>query len=90
MVSENSRRIAKNTILLYIRTIFSQLIALYTSRKILEVLGIDDFGIQSVVGGVVSMLTFLNGSMAIATQRYLTIELGKNDLEAYNKVFSIY
>lgn len=89
MVSENSRRIAKNTILLYIRTIFSQLIALYTSRKILEVLGIDDFGIQSVVGGVVSMLTFLNGSMAIATQRYLTIELGKNDLEAYNKVFSM-
>ena len=87
MVSENNKRIAKNTLLLYVRTLFSQLLALYTSRKILEIIGIEDFGIYNVVGGVTGLLTFLNGSMAVATQRFLTIELGKNDLKAYNKVF---
>ena len=76
MVSENNRRIARNTVLLYIRTLFSQLLALYTSRKILEVLGVEDFGIYNVVGSVVGMLTFLNGSMSVATQRFLAIELG--------------
>lgn len=89
MVSENNKRIAKNTVLLYVRTLFSQLLALYTSRKILEIIGVEDFGIYNVVGGVVVMLTFLNGSMAVATQRYLTIELGKNDMNAYNKTFSM-
>ena len=79
MVSENNKRIAKNTMLLYVRTLFSQLLALYTSRKILEIIGIEDFGIYNVVGGVTGLLTFLNGSMAVATQRFLTIELGKND-----------
>lgn len=89
MVSGNSQRIARNTIFLYIRTLFSQLIALYTSRKILEILGVEDYGIYNVVGGVVSMLTFFNGSMAVATQRFLTVELGRGDLEAYNRVFSM-
>ena len=89
MVSENNKRIAKNTMLLYVRTLFSQLLALYTSRKILEIIGVEDFGIYNVVGGVVVMLTFLNGSMGVATQRYLTIELGKNDMHAYNKTFSM-
>ncbi len=89
MVSESNKRIAKNTVLLYVRTLFSQLLALYTSRKILEIIGVEDFGIYNVVGGVVVMLTFLNGSMAVATQRFLTIELGKNDMHAYNKTFSM-
>lgn len=89
MVSENNQRIARNTVLLYIRTLFSQLLALYTSRKILEILGIGDYGICNVVGGVVGMLAFLNGSMTVATQRFLTVELGRNDLKAYNRVFSI-
>lgn len=89
MVSENSRRIARNTVLLYLRTLFSQLIALYISRKILEILGVEDYGIYNVVGGVVGMLTFLNGSMAVATQRFLTFELGRGDLKAYNRVFSM-
>lgn len=89
MVSENNRRIARNTVLLYIRTLFSQLLALYTSRKILEVLGVEDFGIYNVVGSVVGMLTFLNGSMSVATQRFLAIELGRGDLKSYNRVFSM-
>lgn len=89
MVSESNKRIARNTVLLYIRTLFSQLIALYTSRKILEILGVEDYGIYNVVGGVVGMLTFLNSSMAVATQRFLTIELGRNDLKAFRRVFSM-
>lgn len=89
MVSDNNKRIARNTVLLYARTLFSQLLSLYTSRKILEILGVEDFGINNVVSGVVGMLTFLNGSMAVATQRYLTIELGRNDMKAYNKIFSM-
>lgn len=89
MVSENNKRIAKNTILLYVRTLFCQLLSLYTSRKILEILGASDFGVYNVVGGVVVMLAFLNGSMAVATSRFLTIELGRKDLKAYNKIFSM-
>ena len=63
-------------------------ISLYTSRKILEALGVMDFGIFNVVGGVIAMLSFLNGSMSVATQRFLSVELGRNNLEGYNHVFS--
>lgn len=89
MISEDNKRIAKNTILLYVRTLFSQLLGLYTSRKVLEILGVSDYGVYNVVGGVVTMLTFLNGSMAVATSRFLTIELGRNNMKAYNKIFSM-
>lgn len=76
MSVEANKRVVKNTIFLYIRTFVSMLISLYTSRKILEALGVSDFGIYNVVGGVIAMLTFLNGSMSVATQRFLTVELG--------------
>lgn len=89
MVADSNKRIAKNTIFLYIRTFVSMLISLYTSRKILEALGITDYGILNVVGGVISMLTFLNGSMSVATQRYLTFELGRNDMTGYNRTFNM-
>lgn len=85
----DNKRIAKNTIFLYIRMFVSILISLYTSRKILEALGIEDFGILNVVGGVISMLAFLNGSMSVATQRFLTVELGKKDYDGYNRVFNM-
>lgn len=65
------------------------LISLYTSRKILEALGISDFGILNVVGGVISMLTFLNSAMSVATQRFLTFELGRNDIKGYNRTFNM-
>lgn len=89
MSAEANKRIAKNTIFLYIRTFVSMLISLYTSRKILEALGISDYGILNVVGGVISMLTFLNGSMSVATQRYLTVELGKKNGGDYNRIFNM-
>ena len=73
---ENNKRIAKNTLLLYIRMLFIMVVSLYTSRIVLATLGISDYGIYNVVGGIVIMLSFLNGAMSSATQRYLTFELG--------------
>ena len=78
MVSDVNKKIARNTFLLYVRTLFTQMLSLYISRKVLEVLGVEDYGIYNVVGSVIAALTFLNGSMAVATQRFLTIELGNN------------
>ena len=65
------------------------IVALYTSRKILETLGVDDFGIFNVVGGIISLMSFINGSMSVATQRYLTYELGRGTEGQFNKVFNM-
>lgn len=89
MSAETNKRVVKNTIFLYIRTFVSMIISLYTSRKILEALGVSDFGIYNVVGGVITMLTFLNGSMSVATQRFLTVELGRKDKGNYNRIFNM-
>lgn len=75
--SSNNKRIAKNTLLLYVRMLFMMAISLFTSRVILNTLGVEEYGIQNVVGGVVAMFGFLNGSMSSATQRHITIALGK-------------
>lgn len=85
--SANNKRIAKNTLLLYVRMLLTMLVSLYTSRVVLNVLGVEDFGIYNVVGGIVTMFTFMNGAMASATQRYLTFELGRGDFERLHKVF---
>lgn len=89
MSVETNKRVVKNTIFLYIRTFVSMIISLYTSRKILEALGVSDFGIYNVVGGVITMLTFLNGSMSVATQRFLTVELGRKDKGNYSRIFNM-
>lgn len=77
--SENNKRIAKNTILLYIRMLFLMIISLYTSRVILKALGVEDYGIYNVVGGIVIMSSFFRNTLSGATQRFLAICLGKND-----------
>ncbi len=87
--SDNNKRIAKNTLILYIRMLFTMAISLYTSRVILNTLGVEDYGIYNVVGGIVGMLGFINNSMSSATGRYLTFALGKNDYERLKTVFSI-
>ena len=74
--SGNSKRIAKNTLLLYGRMALTMLVALFTSRVVLQALGVTDFGIYNVVGGVVAMMGFLNGSLGGATSRFITYELG--------------
>ena len=86
--SENSKRIAKNTLLLYGRMLFMMLISLYTSRVVLNALGVEDYGIYNVVGGVVAMFTVISGSLSAAISRFLTFELGKNDMVQLKKVFS--
>lgn len=84
----NNRRIAKNAIALYVRMLLSILVSLYTSRVVLNTLGVEDFGIYGVVGGVVGMMGFLNAAMSGATSRFLTFELGRGDSERLHKTFS--
>ena len=86
--SDNNKRIAKNTLMLYFRMILLMLISLYTSRVVLATLGETDYGLYSVVGGVVMMLAFLNGAMAGGTQRFLNTEMGKGSEEGLRRVFS--
>ena len=86
--SSNNKRIAKNTLLLYIRTLLIMLVTLYTSRVVLNTLGVTDYGVYNVVGGVVAMFGFINSSMASATQRFITFALGKGDKDNLQKVFS--
>ena len=75
----NNKRIAKNTIMLYVRMLLSIVVSLYTSRVVLQTLGIEDYGIYGVVGGVVAMFSFLNAAMSGATSRFLTFEMGKQN-----------
>ena len=75
--SDNNKRIAKNTLFLYVRMVVVMLITLYTTRALLGVLGISDYGIYNVVCGLVSMFGFLNTSMANGVQRFYNYELCK-------------
>ena len=86
--SSNNKRIAKNTLLLYFRMLFMMVVSLYTSRIILNALGVEDFGIYNVVGGVVAMFSVVSGSLSAAISRFITYELGKGDQSKLNKIFS--
>lgn len=83
-----NRRIAKNTLLLYIRTFLVMIVSLYTSRVTLQALGIDNYGIYNVIGGLVAMFTVVSGPMSSAISRFLTYGLGKGDLKHLQTVFS--
>lgn len=91
MVAQNSqssnKRIAKNTLMLYVRTIFVMVVSLFTSRVVLQALGVDNYGIYSVVGGVVAMFSLLSGSLSSAISRFITFELGKNDRSRLKTIF---
>ena len=87
-ISANNKRIAKNTLFLYIRMLFIMAVQLYTSRVVLNALGVVDYGLYNVVGGVVTMFAFLNGAMITSTQRYITFEIGRGDTERLKTVFS--
>lgn len=73
--TSSNKRIAKNTMLLYLRMIIILGVTLFTSRVILQTLGVDDYGIYNVVGGVVTMFSFISASLATASQRFITFEL---------------
>lgn len=85
--SENNKRIAKNTLLLYMRMFVMMFTALFTSRIVLQVLGETDYGIYNIIGGVVVLFSFLNSALLQATQRFLNFNLGKKDEETTHKVF---
>lgn len=84
----DNKRIAKNTMFLYVRMALILFVNLYTSRIILDKLGVEDFGLYNVVGGVVGMLSFISGTLSIGTSRFVTYELGRNDLKKLRETFS--
>lgn len=86
--SANTKRIAKNTLMLYVRMLFGMVVSLYTSRVVLNVLGVEDFGIQGAVGGFVAMFSLISSSLSSSVSRFLTFELGKGDKESLKQVFS--
>lgn len=86
--SQNNKRIAKNTLLLYFRMLFMMAVSLYTSRVVLHTLGVEDFGIYNVVGGVVAMFSVISGSLSAAISRFITYELGKGDKDKLIRIFS--
>lgn len=87
-IASNNRRIAKNTLLLYFRTLIVMLISLYTSRIILSALGETDYGIYNVVGGVVAMFSVISGSLSSSISRFITYEMGQNNSEKLKTVFA--
>lgn len=87
-ISERSGRIAKNTVLLYFRMLLMLVIGLYTSRVVLQALGIDDYGVFQAVGDVVAVFTALTASISAAITRFLSGEIGKGDSEKLKSVFS--
>ncbi len=84
----DNKRIAKNTLFLYVRMIIIMAVTFYTSRVVLEKLGVDDFALYNVVGGVVGMLGFLNGTLSTGTSRFLAYELGANNIGKLNRTFN--
>ena len=86
--STANKRIAKNTMLMYINLFVTMAIGLYTSRVVLRILGVSDYGLFNVVGGVLALFTFLQGSLAGATSRFINVELGKKDGDM-NHIFNV-
>lgn len=86
--SDNNKRIAKNTLMLYLRLFITMIVGLFTSRIILNTLGISDYGINNVVAGFVSMFTLLTGSLSAAIGRFINVVLGRGDIERLKTVFS--
>mgnify|MGYP000543862476 CR=1 FL=1 len=85
----DSKKIAKNTITLYTRYIITMLISFFTVRVTLEQLGVENYGLNNLVGSIVSMFSFINGSMGTAVQRFYSYEIGKGNQERLSKVFGV-
>ena len=85
----NNKKIAKNTLFLYFRMLLTMAVSIYTVRIVLNTLGVVDFGVFNVVGGIVTFFSFLSGSMASASQRFFSFEIGRNNLENLKKTFTV-
>ena len=86
---QNTARIAKNTGYLYLRMILVTLVNLYTSRVVLQALGFEDFGIYNVIASVIVFFSFFNHALKNATTRFLSVEIGKNDLQSLQRTYSM-
>ena len=84
----NNKTIAKNTFILYVRMLLYMAVSLYTSRVVLQTLGVEDFGIYGIVGGIVTMFNFLNASMSGATSQFITFALGKGNKKEVQDYFA--
>lgn len=84
----SNRQVAKNAVYLYLRTIVTTIVGIYTSRVVLQTLGIEDYGLYNVVGGVVGLFGFINGAMSGSTSRFITFELGKGDKQRLHDTFN--
>jgi len=87
-MSSFNKTIAKNTLFLYFRMMLTMVISLYTSRVILQVLGVDDFGIYQAVGGIVGFLSFVNNALSTGSSRFITFGLGENNSQKLKNIFS--
>lgn len=88
MGNENTSRIAKNTVIMYVRMFVLMLIGLYTSRVILNILGVEDYGVYNVVGGLVTMFSIISSSLSSSVSRYLTFEIGRGNSSRLSEIFS--
>ena len=88
--TSSKRRLVQNTAVLYLRTLITMVISLFTSRVILQNLGVEDYGIYTVVGGFVSMFAIISSTLTGTTQRYLTYEIGKKENSDPQRVFGIF
>ena len=87
-VSANNRRIAKNTLVLYARMGVTMLVSLFTSRVVLDSLGIEDYGIYNVVGGFVALFNIISGALSVSISRFFTFELGRGNVDRLQRIFS--
>ena len=85
----NTKKLALNTVFLYSRMFILMLVTFYTSRVLLKELGVEDYGIYGIVGGIVALFSSLRGLFATATQRFLNFEMGKGNMNALNQVFNM-
>ena len=86
--SSNTKRIAKNTLMLYFRQIVCMIVGLYTMRVVLDVLGTDNYGIYNIVGSIIILFSFLNNGLGNATKRYITSEIAVGTDESRQEVFN--
>lgn len=84
----NSKRLAKNTLFLYFRMILIMVVSLYTSRVVLNALGVEDYGLYNAIGGLVAMFGIANGALGVSVSRFLNIEMGRGNTDSLNCVFS--
>lgn len=87
MISENNKRIAKNTLMLYVRMFVVMGVSLFTTRITFRILGVEDYGINNIVSGVIVLFTFMNSVLNAATQRFLSFEIGRKNEEKTNAIF---